>query len=91
MEALAEAIRSLTPAVQTILRCRFGITEDGVGCETETLKAIGERFSVSRERIRQLEVAALSHLRVLVPALLTPPARRTVRQQILINQHPIAR
>ncbi len=43
----------------------------GIGKEAETLEQIGKRFSVSRERIRQIEARALRKLADIVdPALL---------------------
>ena len=42
-----------------ILRLRFGIGRE----DALTLEAVGERFMVTRERIRQIEVAALNKLR----------------------------
>jgi RNA polymerase primary sigma factor len=49
----------LTPREELVLRLRFGL-DDGVEC---TLGEIGEMFSLTRERIRQIEVAALAKLR----------------------------
>lgn len=50
---------SLTPREVRILRLRFGM-EDG---KKYTLKEVGKKFGVTRERIRQIEGEALSHLR----------------------------
>ena len=44
-----------------ILKLRFG-TEDGWDC---TLQEIGEKYGVTRERIRQIEAKVLDHLRVI--------------------------
>jgi RNA polymerase primary sigma factor len=55
-----KALATLTPREQRILRMRFGI---GTGSE-RTLRAVGEEFAVTRERIRQIEVAALRKLRI---------------------------
>jgi RNA polymerase primary sigma factor len=53
------ALASLSPKEARILRLRFGI---GEGVE-HTLEEVGERFSVTRERIRQIEAKALRKLR----------------------------
>ncbi len=55
----AALFRTLNPREEQIIRMRFGI---GDGSE-ETLEAVGQRFSVSRERIRQIEAEALRKLR----------------------------
>lgn len=60
---LAGALDKLPPIDADIIRRRFGID-----CEPQMLKEIGEVYSVSRERIRQLEVRALNRLRGLVAA-----------------------
>lgn len=52
---------SLTPREREVLRLRFGLD----GEQTHTLAEIGGKFSVSRERIRQIEENALSKLRQL--------------------------
>jgi len=58
IEKLSEAISSLTPREQRIIRLRFGI-----GYETShTLDEIGKKFNVSRERIRQIEKEALKKI-----------------------------
>ena len=56
---LAEIISDLTPREQKILDMRFGLT-DGV---THTLEEVGKVFSVTRERIRQIEAKALEKIR----------------------------
>ena len=55
----AAILRALTPREEEIIRMRFGI---GDGSE-ETLETVGQRFSVCRERIRQIEAKALRKLR----------------------------
>jgi len=49
----------LSPKEREILRLRFGIGADG----EHTLEEVGERFRVTRERIRQIEAKALRKLR----------------------------
>jgi len=53
------ALSSLTPKEAEILRLRFGIGEEG----EHTLEEVGQRFDVTRERIRQIEAKALRKLR----------------------------
>ncbi|WP_437940858.1 RNA polymerase sigma factor RpoD/SigA [Sorangium sp. So ce341] len=54
-------LQSLTPREREVLRLRFGLD----GEQTHTLAEIGGMFSVSRERVRQIEENALSKLRTL--------------------------
>ncbi len=58
-EQSAMALGNLTPREGAILRMRFGI---GEGHE-HTLEEIGQRFCLTRERIRQIEAEALRKLR----------------------------
>jgi RNA polymerase primary sigma factor len=53
------ALATLSPKEKEILRLRFGIGEEG----EHTLEEVGRRFSVTRERIRQIEAKALRKLR----------------------------
>ena len=49
-------LASLTPREERVLRMRFGI-----GMNTDhTLEEVGQQFSVTRERIRQIEAKALA-------------------------------
>jgi RNA polymerase primary sigma factor len=50
---------TLTPREQTVIRLRFGIGED----QARTLEQVGQRLSVTRERIRQIEAKALKKLK----------------------------
>ncbi len=52
-------LRELKPIEADILSRRFGLDDD----EELTLKAIGQRYNLSRERIRQLQEQALSKMR----------------------------
>lgn len=53
-------LEDLTPREREILTLRFGL-EDGV---THTLEEVGQRFGVTRERIRQIEAKALEKIRI---------------------------
>src|SRR4029077_18619135 len=55
---LGIAIESLPPREREVLRLRFGLD----GEEALTLEEVGARFSVTRERARQLEAQALRRL-----------------------------
>jgi RNA polymerase nonessential primary-like sigma factor len=56
---LERLLSELTPQQQEVLSLRFGLT-DG---KTMTLAKIGDRLSISRERVRQIEREALTKLR----------------------------
>ena len=58
-QELEELLESLTPREARVLSMRFGL-EDG---QPRSLEEIGNRFGVSRERIRQIEKQALQRLR----------------------------
>lgn len=58
-EQTAHVLRTLSPREEKIIRMRFGI-EDG---SEHTLEEVGRAFSVTRERIRQIEAQALRKLR----------------------------
>jgi RNA polymerase primary sigma factor len=58
-ETTTRALASLTPREERIVRMRFGI-----GMNTDhTLEEVGQQFSVTRERIRQIEAKALRKLK----------------------------
>jgi RNA polymerase primary sigma factor len=55
----ADVLKTLSPKEEKVIRMRFGI-----GCDREhTLEEIGHEFTVTRERIRQIEAKALRALR----------------------------
>ncbi len=58
-ERLQEILVDLTPREQKILEMRFGL-EDGI---THTLEEVGQRFKVTRERIRQIEAKSMEKIR----------------------------
>jgi RNA polymerase primary sigma factor len=58
-EKLEEVLTSLSPREASILRLRFGL-DDG---NTYTLEEVGQKFGLTRERIRQIEGRALRRLR----------------------------
>jgi RNA polymerase primary sigma factor len=58
-ETTTRVLASVTPREERVLRMRFGI-----GMNTDhTLEEVGQRFSVTRERIRQIEAKALRKLK----------------------------
>ena len=58
-EQVKEMLAALTEREQKIIKLRFGL-EDG---KQHTLEEVGQEFSVTRERIRQIEAKALAKLR----------------------------
>ena len=58
-EQTRKVLATLTPREEQILRLRFGIGEKS----DYTLEEVGQRFQVTRERIRQIEAKALRKLK----------------------------
>src|SRR5712692_8114331 len=59
---LASIFDDLAPNERAVLRRRFGLQDD----PPETLETIGRRLNLTRERVRQIEVAGLRKLRTLL-------------------------
>ena len=58
-ETVAKVLSTLTPREERVLRLRFGI-----GLKTDaTLEEVGQKFSLSRDRIRQIEAVSLRKLK----------------------------
>jgi RNA polymerase primary sigma factor len=58
-DSTRQILATLTPREEKVLRMRFGIGEKS----DHTLEEVGRDFSVTRERIRQIEAKALRKLR----------------------------
>jgi len=58
-EQIERSLGKLSPMEERVLRLRFGLDDDN----PLTLKQIGDKMSLSRERIRQIEAQALNKLR----------------------------
>jgi len=58
-ERIDEVLTSLPSREASILRLRFGLDSG----HPYTLEEVGRKFSLTRERIRQIETMALRHLR----------------------------
>lgn len=63
-EDLAGVLRDLPDTERNVLKLRFGLEGDG----PRTLESIGRQFGLTRERVRQIEAAALGRLRRLMAA-----------------------
>jgi RNA polymerase primary sigma factor len=63
-EDLAGVLRDLPDSERQVLELRFGLS----GEEPRTLESIGRQLGVTRERVRQIEAAALARLRRLMAA-----------------------
>jgi RNA polymerase primary sigma factor len=62
---LQEMVKTLDPREATILRYRFGLD----GGSEKTLEEVGEKFGVTRERVRQIQNIALAKLRKMIEKL----------------------
>jgi len=72
-ETTTHVLASLTPREERILRMRFGLGMNG----DHTLEEVGQQFSVTRERIRQIEAKAIRKLK--------HPSRSRVLRSFLDN------
>ena len=77
------ALSGLSEKEAQILRLRFGIGEEG----EHTLEEVGQRFDVTRERIRQIEAKALRKLRSPLGAAVSGASSRTDRGQTFTSRH----
>jgi RNA polymerase primary sigma factor len=59
-DQMQRALDRLSPRERDVLRLRFGIGDE----RSHTLEEVGERFALTRERIRQIEAQALRKLRL---------------------------
>ncbi|RLB55809.1 MAG: hypothetical protein DRI90_19175 [Deltaproteobacteria bacterium] len=57
-ERIGDLLRTLTPVEEKVLRMRYGIGEK----QEHTLEEVGQQLAFSRERVRQIQVAALRKL-----------------------------
>ena len=62
---LREMVKTLDPREETILRFRFGLD----GGNEKTLEEVGQKFGVTRERVRQVQNIALKKLRRMIEKL----------------------
>jgi RNA polymerase primary sigma factor len=60
-QIVEKGVSALRPRLQMVLRFRFGLNEDNTRL---TLRELGERLDLTRERIRQLEEESLEELRI---------------------------
>lgn len=57
-KVIADVMKTLTPREETILKLRYGFE-----APEQTLEQVGNRFDITRERVRQIEEKALRKLR----------------------------
>jgi len=62
---LQEMVKTLQPREATILGYRFGLD----GGSERTLEEVGEKFGVTRERVRQIQNIALKKMRKMIEKL----------------------
>jgi RNA polymerase primary sigma factor len=67
IDMMQEMVKSLDPREATILRTRFGLD----GGRERTLEEVGEKFNVTRERVRQIQNTALKKLRRMIERMET--------------------
>ncbi|HWW02642.1 MAG TPA: sigma-70 family RNA polymerase sigma factor [Candidatus Acidoferrum sp.] len=67
---LQEMVKTLDPREATILRARFGLD----GGPQKTLEEVGQKFGVTRERVRQIQNIALKKLRKMIERMETTKA-----------------
>jgi len=53
-------LSDLSPRAHEVIRSRFGLTDEA---ERKTLESIGQKYGITRERVRQIESAALNLIR----------------------------
>ncbi len=75
-ELIADVLTTLTPREEKILRLRFGLE----GGQPQTLEEIGQQFELTRERVRQIQLAALRKLQ--------HPVRRRKLEDAMGDVHP---
>ncbi len=59
-QLVKKLLGSLPPRAQDIIMGRFGLNQEGVEM---TLEAIGKKYGITRERVRQIENYAINHIR----------------------------
>lgn len=74
---IAELLKELTPKEREVVSRRFGLS----GNPVQTLEEIGKNFQITRERIRQIQSAAVKKIR----------AQALSKQQIDVLQHTVTR
>ena len=81
------ALKDLSEQEQTVLVNRFGLE----GGRTFTLKEIGERMGISRERVRQIEAQAKKRLKKLITRnrALAKPTQRRSADAVLARLEPV--
>lgn len=57
---VAKALAALPPREEAVLRARFGIDQ----AREHTLEEVGSKYSITRERVRQIEHRAFERLRL---------------------------
>lgn len=72
--ALAKMLSKLDPRERSIIRCRFGLDRTQ---QVQTLQSLAGEFGVCKERVRQLEMRAISKLRSMAEEIDLAPAEET--------------
>jgi hypothetical protein len=59
-QVVKKLLTGLPPRAKEVITKRYGLEKDG---ERQTLEAIGSQYGITRERVRQIENSALTHIR----------------------------
>ena len=73
-ERIADALSTLPPREARIINLRYGFVDN----IPKTLDEIGREFGITRERVRQLEIRAIRHLR--------HPSRMKILRKVAIGK-----
>jgi len=69
----AELMETLAPKQRTVIERRFGLKASkragALGFQRETLEAIGKDYGICRERVRQVEKAAMTKMKKGLPTI----------------------
>lgn len=85
-DKIKEVAKTLSPRSYDIIENRFGLEGDNI----QTLQAIGDKYKITRERVRQIEAASLRSVNTQKTAALLKNEMKMVRDYVNEHGHVIA-